>query len=236
MRLGRASTIVAVLVAAATLLPTSPAPAASPDQGSVPVPVLLVHGFDGSAESWKVMVSRLLAAGYPRDRVDAISYDSNGSNVAAAARIAAAVDALRARTHSQRVDIVSHSMGAIGSRYYLEKLGGTAHVAAYASLAGVNTGTVLAYGCYLIVSCQEMVPTSPLLDLLNRNFQPAGPTRWAAWWSPCDTVIVPQDHAELPGARNTETACIGHSDLKTDPTVFSQLLHFLRGGAAQPSR
>ena len=56
-------------------------------------------------------------------------------------------------------------MGAISSRYWLERLGGAAHVDAWVSLAGVNEGTVWAYGCYVLTPCQEMVPTSSVLDV-----------------------------------------------------------------------
>ena len=119
-------------------------------------------------------------------------------------------------------------MGAISSRYYLERLGGAAVVDAWVSLAGVNEGTIWAYGCFVLTPCQEMVPTSSLLDGLNRDFPPSGATRFGAWWSPCDTAIVPNENAELAGAVNTETKCLGHSDLKTDPTVFTQVLRFLQ--------
>jgi triacylglycerol esterase/lipase EstA (alpha/beta hydrolase family) len=123
-------------------------------------------------------------------------------------------------------------MGAISSRYYLEHLGGARVVDAWVSLAGVNEGTIWAYGCYYLTPCQEMVPSSPLLADLNRDFPAAGGARYAAWWSPCDDAIVPHTNARLPGAVNTETSCIEHSDLKTDPRVFTQVLRFLRAAPA----
>jgi len=195
-------------------------------------PVLLVHGFDGSGASWHTMVARLRAAGYRADEIDAMSYASTISNVAVAHRIAGEVTRLLARTGARRVDVVSHSMGAISSRYYLEDLGGAAHVDAWVSLAGVNRGTIWAYGCYAIAPCREMVPTSSLLAKLNTRFPPAGTTRYGVWWSPCDDAVVPRVYAELPGATNTETACLGHSAITSDPTVLSQVLRFLAG----PSR
>ena len=72
-----------------------------------------------------------------------------------------------------------------------------------------------------------MVPTSSILHRLNDSFHPTGTTRYGAWWSPCDDAIVPHDNAELSGAHNVETACLGHSELKTDPTVLAQVGHFL---------
>jgi triacylglycerol lipase len=190
-------------------------------------PVLLVHGFNSSGASWHAMTTYLRARGYRADEIDAMSYDSDASNIATAHQIAREVAALRARTGASRIDVVSHSMGAISSRYYLERLGGAAHVDAWVSLAGVNEGTVWAYGCYPIASCREMVPSSSMLHGLNDAFHPTGSTRYAAWWSPCDEAIIPRGNAELTGAQNVETACLGHSELKTDPTVLAQVGHFL---------
>ena len=190
-------------------------------------PVLLVHGFDGSSRSWRVMQARLRDAGYRDDELRAISYDSRGSNVDIADQIRVAVDDLLERTDARRVDVVSHSMGAISSRYYVERLDGADRVDAWVSLGGVNSGTIWAYGCAFLTSCREMVPGSPVLAKLAREFRPDAGVRYATWWSPCDPTIIPPGAATIAGARNTETACIGHSALKTDPTVFGQVLRFV---------
>jgi triacylglycerol lipase len=79
----------------------------------------------------------------------------------------------------------------------------------------------------VLVSCREMVPGSSLLDRLAPNVESDLPTRFAAWWSPCDPAIMPPTNAELPGAHNTETGCLGHSDLKTDGRVVSEVLAFV---------
>ncbi len=141
-------------------------------------PVLLVHGFNGSGAGWHTMAAYLRTQGYHADEIDAMSYDSGASNVDTARRIAEEAAALRARTGADRIDVVSHSMGAISSRYYLERLGGAAHVDAWVSLAGVNEGTVWAYGCYPLTPCREMVPSSSILQRLEVAFHPAGPTRY----------------------------------------------------------
>jgi triacylglycerol esterase/lipase EstA (alpha/beta hydrolase family) len=204
----------------------APAGAATSAPATRHDPVLLVHGFNGSGSGWRVMVASLRASGYAADEIDAMTYDSYESNVTTAHRIASEVTRLEARTGASRVDVVSHSMGAISTRYYLDHLGGAAHVDAWASLAGVNEGTIWAYGCYPLAPCREMVPTSSLLRGLNDTASPAT-TRYAAWWSPCDDAIVPHTNAELPGARNTQTRCLRHSQLKTDPTVIDGVKRFL---------
>ncbi len=189
--------------------------------------MLLVHGFNGSGASWHTMEERLRAAGYPAASIDAISYDSSHSNVDVARQIAGEVDALLTRTRARKVDLIAHSMGVISARYYVERLGGAAKVDAFASLGGANHGTIWAVGCAALVSCREMVPGSPLLDQLAPDVHADLPTRFGAWWSPCDPAIVPEFNAELRGARNVETGCIGHSALKTDPRVVTQVLDFI---------
>jgi triacylglycerol lipase len=192
-----------------------------------PDPVLLVHGFHGSSSGWRALEQALRANGYRSSEIEAVDYDSDVSNVDVAREIGRAADALRARTGASDIDVVSHSMGAISSRYWLERLGGAAHVDAWVSLAGVNEGTVWAYGCYALAPCREMVPTSSLLDGLNRDFPPSGPTRYGAWWSPCDDVIVPRANAKLPGAHNVETSCLDHTAMRTDPRVLDEVVRFL---------
>jgi triacylglycerol lipase len=193
-----------------------------------PDPVLLVHGFRGSSSGWHALEASLRAQGYRDSEFEAIDYPDDASNVDVAREIAQAADALRARTGAAHIDVVSHSMGAISSRYWLERLGGASHVDAWVSLAGVNEGTVWAYGCYVLAPCREMVPTSSVLERLNDDFTPTGSIRYGAWWSPCDDAIVPHANAELPGAHNVETACLGHSEVRTDPRVLGQVVRFLR--------
>jgi triacylglycerol lipase len=208
------------------------APAVAARRKQVPArpdPVLLVHGFRGSSSGWHSLEASLHARGYRDSEIDAVDYDSDASNVDVARLLAREADALRARTGAAHIDVVTHSMGAISSRYWLERLGGAAHVDAWVSLAGVNEGTVWAYGCYVLTPCREMVPTSSVLDRLNDGFRAtAGATRYGAWWSPCDDAIVPRANAELPGAHNVETACLGHTEMRTDPQVLAQVVQFLR--------
>jgi len=216
--------VVAVVFLAGGALPAAAGTRHAPPR---PDPVLLVHGFGGSASDWGAMTRVLRDHGYRPAEIDAINYDNDASNVETARRIAREAAALRARTGASRIDVVSHSMGAISSRYYLERLGGAAHVDAWVSLAGVNEGTVWAYGCYPLAPCRDMVPTSSTLHRLNDSFRPTATTRYGAWWSPCDDAIVPRVNAELPGAHNVETACLGHSAVKSNPVVLDQVLHFL---------
>ncbi len=216
----RALVLLATLFAVA-LLPSVPAQAATAHQ-----PVLFVHGYNSNATTWNDMLARFRAVGYTDDELFAISYNSNQSNVTTAQMLQTKVDEIRAQTGWAQIDIVTHSMGGLSSRYYLRNLGGQAFVDAWVSLAGPNHGTNTAKFC-LATSCKEMRPRSSFLSQLNSGDESPGAVRYRTWWSPCDTTINPDSSVSLVGATNTKTACLGHSDLLSDATVFGQVDTFI---------
>ncbi|MER6347652.1 esterase/lipase family protein [Streptomyces sp. NPDC001595] len=184
-------------------------------------PILFVHGYSGDATNWNTMANRFAADGWPSSRLRQWSYDSRQSNTTTAQQLAAEVDRLLAATGASEVDIVSHSMGGLSSRYYLKNLGGGSKVDAWVSLGGPNHGTDTANSCF-DTSCGEMRIGSAFLTALNSGDETPGSPRYATWWSPCDTVINPDSSVPLSGAANTRTACLGHMGLLSDATVYAQ--------------
>jgi triacylglycerol lipase len=186
-------------------------------------PVLFVHGWNSSAGTWTGMLGRFRAAGYLDTELAAFSYTSSQSNATTAGLIALKVDSIRNATGSERVAIVTHSMGALSARYYTRNLGGDGKVDAVVSLGGPNHGTNTALFCAQ-TACVEMRPNSSFLSALNTKDETWGAPRYATWWSSCDQVILPQSSTPLSGgATNTQTACMQHSDLQNDATVFGQV-------------
>jgi triacylglycerol lipase len=190
-------------------------------------PIVFVHGWNSSSSAWNTMIDRFVAAGVPRNRMLAVTYNSNQSNGTIANQVRDAVASLRASTGAARVDIVTHSMGGLSSRYYLKNLGGTAVVDEWVSLGGPNHGTNFAYACYpFSAGCRDMIPGSSFLDALNATDETPGSVRYGTFWSSCDEVINPDDSVLLSGATNTGVGCLGHSDLRTDAGVFNQVHSF----------
>ena len=184
-------------------------------------PVLFVHGYSGDGSNWNTMADRFRTDGWPSSYLDQWSYDWHQSNATTAQQLATEVDKLLTATGAAKVDIVSHSMGGLSSRYYLKNLGGTSKVDAWVSLGGPNHGTDSANGCY-DTSCTEMRTGSSFLNALNSGDETPGSPRYATWWSPCDAVINPDSSVSLSGASNTQTTCLSHTDLLIDATVYSQ--------------
>ncbi|MEH6378568.1 triacylglycerol lipase [Streptomyces sp. KLMMK] len=214
------------VVLGAGALAAAPARAASP-----PHPVVFVHGRNAGPGVWGGMQDDFAASGYARDRLYAWSYDTGrSSNEVLAGEFAAYVDGVLARTGAARADVVTHSLGALPTRWYLAFGGGTGKVAHWVSLGGPNHGTSLAYLCALWdQGCKDMTPDSYVLSHLNAGDETPGPTRYATWWSSCDEQIAPVSSTPLDGADNHRAAgCLKHNDLLTDDTVSQQVLTFLR--------
>ncbi|GAA5116173.1 triacylglycerol lipase [Haloechinothrix salitolerans] len=189
-------------------------------------PVVFVHGWSSSSSAWDEMVADFKAAGYADSELYAWDYNSAQSNKTTAQQLAALIDDVRAATGAAQVDIVTHSMGGLNSRWYVKFLGGTSYVDDWVSLAGPNHGTNSAYWCWT-TSCYEMRPGSGFLSDLNAGDETPGSVDYGTWWSSCDAVINPDDSTVLDGAANTHTACIGHSDFLSNDTVSRQVRDFV---------
>jgi len=207
------------------LVPVQPANAAA----TANQPILFVHGYDSNGSTWNTMVANFRSAGYTDAELFPVSYNARQGNAVTAQQMVGVVDRIRAQTGWATIDIVTHSMGGLSSRYYVKNLGGTSTVDEWVSLGGPNHGTKTARLC-LDDSCQDMRPRSPFLTELNSGDETPGAVRYGTWGSPCDFVINPDSSVALTGATNTTTACLGHSDLQNDSTVFAQVLAFLTQG------
>jgi triacylglycerol lipase len=69
---------------------------------------------------------------------------------------------------------------------------------------------------------------STFLTKLNEGDETPGTVNYGTWWSPCDSIINPDSSVSLSGATNTKTACISHTALTTDATVYSQVREFIK--------
>jgi triacylglycerol lipase len=211
----------------ATITATSEGVSSSVSISVLHDPIIFVHGFQSSGAIWGTMIAWFVSDGWPSSQMYALTYDSNQSNATIAAQIKTAVDNVLTSTGAARVDMVTHSMGGLSSRYYLRNLGGDSGTDAWVSLAGPNHGTTTANLCGS-VSCLEMRPGSAFLTALNEGDETPGTPRYATWWSTCDQVTTPQQSVVLAGATNTQTACLQHSQLYADPTVYQQVRDWVK--------
>ncbi|MDS1272422.1 alpha/beta hydrolase [Lipingzhangella sp. LS1_29] len=215
------------VTAAALLLPLAAAPAA---QAQDPDPVVFVHGFLGKGDQWSAMIEEFEDRGHPEERLHTFEYDSLRSNMTIASQLSNFVDDILADTDASQVDMVTHSMGGLSSRWYLKELDGADNVGDWVSLGGPNNGTSVAGYCsVLITPCQEMKAGSDFLNQLNADDPTPGNVAYTTFRSPCDLVISPVDSTVLDGADNRQTSCLGHIGMMSDDDVVTEVYDTVAG-------
>ncbi|MFD3700391.1 esterase/lipase family protein [Streptomyces sp. NPDC058646] len=216
-----------VFLALIPLLPTPAAAAGDQHTADRLDPVVFVHGWNSDGSTWQTMADRFRADGWPAGHLDQWTYSATQSNATTAEQLADEINRVLDATGATKVDVVTHSMGALSSRYYLKNLDGASKVDAWVSLAGPNHGTETARWCGG-APCVEMRPGSAFLNALNAGDETPGTPRYATWSSPCDRIINPASSVALTGAVNTTTACLDHMGLRTDRTVYGQVKAHIR--------
>jgi triacylglycerol lipase len=191
-------------------------------------PILFVHGWEGNETAFATFSNWFQQDGWPASRLYRWSYNSNQSNVITAQEISSRVNSIIATTGAPKVDLVTHSMGALSSRYYLKNLGGTSKVEDWVSLGGPNHGTEMIAFC-IYDGCKEMIPGSTFLQALNAGDETPGSVRYATWKSFCDGVVEPPITVEVSGAvQNLWTSCLFHTQLHEDYPTYEQVRNFIR--------
>jgi triacylglycerol lipase len=89
------------------------------------------------------------------------------------------------------VDLISHSMGGLSTRYYVKNTGRRRESADdFVSLGGPNHGTDTANFCFLDRSLGDARGiVVPERAQLRRRDTGVG-VNWMTWWSPCDEIIT----------------------------------------------
>ncbi|MEQ1568846.1 MAG: alpha/beta fold hydrolase [Myxococcota bacterium] len=212
--------------------PTEPTDPTEPDEE--PLPVVFVHGINGSADNWSEVIAHLIEAGWPADRLYARTFDDPewGCNVDNAATIDAWVGAVLAETGAPKVHLVAHSMGTLSSRYYVKNLGGTEVVRTYATLGGMHHG--LTSSCspdFPFKPCvwDEICATGEFVTQLNDAPSTPGELNWVSLYGTADET-VPNDSSYLEGAENIRIEGVEHdgdNGLQSDEATFVELLRVL---------
>jgi triacylglycerol lipase len=212
----------AILALAAALSLAVPAAATAKD------PIVFVHGWNSSGSTWNTTINRFLADGWTSAELHNWSYNTSQSNATTASQLSTRIDQVRAATGAAKVDIISHSMGGLSSRYYLKNLGGQPKVDDWVSLAGPNHGTSFAYFCFS-TACTQMRPGSSFLTALNSVDETPGTTvNYGTFWSSCDEIINPDSSVPLSGATNTHVGCLSHSGVKDNASSYALYREFVR--------
>ena len=194
---------------------------AAPSRG---LPVLLIHGYVCNRGYWTRLSGMLARAGIAHDAVDLEPIGASIDDFVP--QVDAAIARLCARTGSERVILVAHSMGGLVARAWLRRHG-AARVARIVTLGTPHHGTALA-NLAAGTNARQMSriggAPSAWLAQLAAGETPETRALITSMYSHHDNIVAPQSSAQLPGARNLAFGGIGHVALARDGHVLARLL------------
>lgn len=191
-------------------------------------PIILLHGLVDNGSIFVTLRRSLRRRGF--GRVITLNYSPFTSDARdVARRLATLVEKTCEETGYERVHVVGHSLGGLIARYYVQRLGGDARVHTVCTLGTPHTGTRTAH---LLPQrlVRQLRPSSEILAELAEP-APGISTRFVAFWSDLDELIVPKraariDHPDL-AARNVLLNGVGHMALPLDGRVVREIATLL---------
>lgn len=181
-------------------------------------PVLMLHGRDGSSENFVTMGGVLTRAGYSVYFIDLLPNDETCEMLAW--QLYEAVERIRAEKKTETIDIVSHSMGSLISRYFIKELGGDKKIERLVMLASPHHGTYVALAPTDPAAIQ-LRPNSDFLKELNAGDETPGDILYTNIFSMSDPNITPDTSAWLSGAENHVLRGPSHSGILEDPQAIA---------------
>ncbi|MFN0015111.1 MAG: alpha/beta fold hydrolase [Saprospiraceae bacterium] len=160
-------------------------------------PIVFVHGFLASGDTWSNFVQQFREAGYCPERLFVFDWNTLDGTIDHKTNLDVAIDSLLARTGADRVDLVGHSAGGGMSYLYLID---SAHAAKVARFVQIGS--------------------------LNQN-QPAGPTGGIPTmnlWAENDKIMRGKD---MPGTTNILLPGLDHYQVATCRASFEAVYRFL---------
>ena len=188
------------------------------------LPILVVNGLWGTTLDLDPMRSWLATrTGRP---VQSLAFSpANGSAPIATlgAQVADACSALRREHSCSHVDLVGFSMGALASRYFVQRGEGKRCVRRFVSISGPHAGSFNAHFMPL-AGARDMRPGSKLLRDLASDSDPFGAVEVHVMYTPFDIMVVPARSALLPEAKSTtKIPTLLHRFMITDPRALSHV-------------
>ena len=191
-------------------------------------PIILVHGLVDNRSIFTLLRRALRRRGF--GRVMSLNYSPFTQDIrTVAARLDQLVEKTCEETGYEKVHVIGHSLGGLVARYYVQRLGGDARVHTLCTLGTPHAGTLSAR-----ITPQKLVrQLRPGSDIMLELAEPAPGvrTRFVAFWSDLDQMIIPKrsariDHPDL-SARNVLLRGVGHMSLPIDGRVVREIATLL---------
>jgi triacylglycerol esterase/lipase EstA (alpha/beta hydrolase family) len=186
-------------------------------------PVILLHGLFMNRSQWLWLGRHLIRRGV--GNLYGTSYFSPQSVATSARHLQKFVAEVMARENASQVDIVAHSLGGLVARYYIEKLGGSEHVARLVTIGSPHKGTRLGrLGLWLLPVARELSAESELLA----GLRPLDAVKYTSIWSRSDAVVVPADSSSVaPAGTDCVFDDMGHLTMLLSSRVADRIVEHL---------
>lgn len=201
-------------------------------------PILLVHGFIDNRSVFTVLRRALHRRGYRN--VLTTNYSVLTHDIpTAAAELGEVIERLCARSGHDRIDVIGHSLGGLIARYYVQRLGGDAHVGHLVTLGTPHGGTQWTRLLPTRLPATILSQLRPDSALIAELAEPTNcSTTILAVYSDLDHVVTPGiaarcEHPDLDVV-NVLARGVGHMSLPIDPRVARVVADHLSGRPAGP--
>jgi hypothetical protein len=187
-------------------------------------PILLAHGIIDNHTIFALMRRQLVRRGF--SSIHTFSYSPLTLDVRRTAeRMGAEIERICEESGSDQLHVVGHSLGGLIARYYIQRLGGHERVHTCVTLGTPHQGTVAAR----LLPWPLVRQVRPDSDLMAELAEPAPEcgTRFVAFYSDVDQLIVPQRRARIRhpdlAASNVRVNGVGHLSLPFHGDVVHQI-------------
>lgn len=191
-------------------------------------PIILVHGVVDNRSVFAMLRRGLQRRGF--GRIISLNYSPLTEDVREVAeRLEHLVERVCTETGYERVHVVGHSMGGLVARYFVQRMGGDSRVHTLVTLGTPHQGTWPAHLVPHPVARQMRFGSDIARELSAPA--PGCRTRFVAFWSDLDQMIIPStgariEHPDLT-ARNIKVTSVGHNSLPIDGRVVHEICTIL---------
>lgn len=191
-------------------------------------PVLLVHGIWDSSTRLAPLRAGLERRGLTHVRaIDLVPNDGRAPIAELGKIVAREAEALRRESGAERIDVVGFSMGALVTRWYVQRGGGRDVVRRFVSISGPHHGTLTAFALPF-AGARDMRPGSALLRDLAADADPFGGVEVHCVYTPYDLMIMPARSSVLAGVASAHAIPVAlHRWMIGDARVLDHVARLL---------
>lgn len=191
-------------------------------------PVLLVHGIWDSSQRLEPLRQGLTRRGLAGvEALDLLPNTGSAPLEKLGEQVRERAEALAQRSPDGLIDVVGFSMGALVSRWWIQRGGGKEKTRIFVSISGPHHGTMGAWALPL-AGVRQMRPRSAFLRDLEVDPDPWGPVAVHCLYTPMDLMILPPKSSVLPGARSVQAIPVPlHRWMITDGRVLDEVARLL---------